>query len=105
MHRGPEVTDNDNPSAKWMKQIIQTNVAGMSIVELRNLTSEVEDEVWTNYGNKHDVEGDDEHEDNDGNVCEEAPNDLDICIQQPLGIDSSTPRRSGHLHSTPTANE
>ena len=51
------------------------------------------------------MEGDDEHEDNDGNVCEEAPNDLNIQIRQPLGIDSSTFRRSGCLYSTPTANE
>jgi hypothetical protein len=31
------------------------------------------------------VEGDDEREDNDENVREEAPNDLDIRIRQPLG--------------------
>jgi hypothetical protein len=62
MHRGPEVTDDDNPSVKWMKRIIQTNVAGTGIVELRNLSSEVEGELRTNYGDKADVEGDDERE-------------------------------------------
>jgi hypothetical protein len=105
MRRGPEVSDDDNPSVKWMKRIVQTNVAGTSIVELRNLSSEVEGELRTNYGDETDVEGDDEREDNDGNVCEEAPNDPDIHIRQPLGVDNSTLRRSGRLRSTPTANE
>ena len=36
------------------------------------------------------MERDDEHDDNNGNVREEAPNDLDIRIRQPLGVDSST---------------
>jgi hypothetical protein len=105
MRRGPEVSDNDNPSAKQMKRIVQTNVAGTSIVELRNLSSEVEGELRTNYGDEANVEGDDERKDNDGNVREEAPNDPDIRIRQPLGVDSSTLHRSGCLHSTPTANE
>ena len=72
---------------------------------IRNLTSEVEGEVQTNYGDKHNVEGDDEHEVNDENVCEEAPNDPDIRIRQPLGVNSSTPCRLGCLRSTPTANK
>jgi hypothetical protein len=105
MRQGPEVSDDDNPLAKRMKRIVQTNVAGTSTIELRNLSSEVEGEFRTNYGNKADVEGDDERTDNDGNVCEEAPNDPNIRIQQPLGVDISTLRRSGRLHSTPTANE
>jgi hypothetical protein len=105
MRRGPQVSDDDNPSAKRMKRIVQTNVAGTSTVELRNLSSEVEGELRTNYGDEADVEGDDEHEDNDGNVREEAPNNPDIRIRQPLGVDSNTPRRSGRLRSTPTANE
>jgi hypothetical protein len=66
-------------------------VAGTSTVELRNLSSEVEGELRTNYGDEADVEGDDEREDNDGNVREEAPNDPDIRIRQPLGVDSNTP--------------
>jgi hypothetical protein len=103
--RGPEVTDDDNPSAKRMKLIVQTNVAGMNTVELRNLSSKVKGELRTNYGDEADVEGDDEREDNDGNVCEEAPNDPDIRIRQPLGVDSSTLRRSGRLRSTPTVDE
>jgi hypothetical protein len=80
MRRGPQVSDDDNPSAKRMKRIVQTNVAGTSTVELRNLSSEVEGELRTNYGDEADVEGDDEREDNDGNVREEAPNDPDIRI-------------------------
>jgi hypothetical protein len=105
MRRGPEVIDDDNPSAKRMKWIVQTNVAGTSTVELRNLSSEVEGELQTNYGDEADVEGDDEREDNDGNVREEALNDLDIRIRQPLGVGSSTLRTSGRLRSTPMANE
>jgi hypothetical protein len=88
-----------------MKQIVQTNVAGMSTVELRNLSSEVKGELRTIYGDKADVEGDDERKDNDGNVCEEAPNDPNIRIRQPLGVDSSTLHRSGHLRSIPTTDE
>ena len=45
MHRGPEVSDDDYPLAKWMKRIIQTNVAGKSTVELWNLSLEVECEL------------------------------------------------------------
>ena len=105
MRRGPEVTDDNNPPAKRMKRIVPTNVAGMNNVEVRNLTSEVEGEVRTHYGDEHNVEGDDECEDNDGNVREEAPNDPDIRIRQPMGIDSSTVRRSGRLRSIPMANE
>jgi hypothetical protein len=105
MRRGPEVSDDDNSLVKRMKRIVQTNVAGTSTVELRNLSSEVEGEFRTNYSDEADVEGDDEREDNDGNVCEEAPNDPDIRIRQPLGIDNSTLRRSSRLRSTPTANE
>jgi hypothetical protein len=104
-HRGPGVTDNDNPSAKRMKWIVQTNVAGTSIVELRNLSSEVESELRTNYGDEANMEGDDEHENNDGNVRKEAPNNPDIRIREPLGIDSSTVRRLSRLRSTPTADD
>ena len=77
-------------------------MVGTNIVELWNLSSEVEGEVWTNYGNEDDVEGDDECEDDEGNVCKEAPNDLDICIRHPLGLASSTLCRSDCLRSTPT---
>ena len=55
-------------------------MAGINTVELQNLTSKVEGEVRTNYGNEHDMKGDDECEDNDGNVDKEAPNDPDIRI-------------------------
>jgi hypothetical protein len=68
--RGPEVTDDDNPSAKRMKRIVQTDVAGTSTVELRNLSLEVEGELRTNYGDEANVEGDDEREDNDGNLTQ-----------------------------------
>jgi hypothetical protein len=57
--------------------------------------------VKTTYGDEDAIEGDDEHEDNDGNIREEAPNDPDICIRKPLGLDSSTVRRLGRLRSAP----
>jgi hypothetical protein len=78
-------------------------VGGTNIVELRHETSEVEGEVNTTCGDEDAIEGDDQHEDNDGNVCEEAPNDPDIRIRQPIGQDSSTVRRSDHLRSAPNA--
>ena len=99
------MTDNDNPLVKRMKRIVWTNVAGISTIELQNLSLEVKGEVRTNYGNEHDVEGDDEREDNDRNVHEEAPNDPNICIRQPLGVDSNTFRRLGHLRSPLMTNE
>jgi hypothetical protein len=105
MRRGPEVSNDDNSLAKRMKRIVQTNVASTSTIELRNLSLEVEGELRTNYGDEANVEGDDEREDNDGNVREEALNDPNIHIRQPLGVDSNTLRRSGRLRSTPTANE
>jgi hypothetical protein len=73
-------TGVDNPSVKQMKWFVQTNVAGTTTVELWNLSSEIEGELRINYGDEDDMEGDDECEDNDGNVSEEAPNDLDIRI-------------------------
>ena len=105
MHQGPEVTNKNNPLMKRMKWIVHTNVASKSTIELWNLSSEIEDELWTNYGDKDDVEGDDEREDNDGNIREEAPNDPNICIRQPLGLDSNILCRLGHLYSTPMADE
>ena len=90
------MTNVNNPSVKQMKRFVQTNVAGTTTVELQNLSLEVESELQINYGDEDDIEGDDEHEDNDGNVCKEAPNNLDIYIQQPLGLDSSTLCRLDH---------
>jgi hypothetical protein len=55
-------------------------VTSTNIVELRHLSLEVEDEVRTNYGDKHEVEGDNGREDNDGNVRNRAPFDSDILI-------------------------
>jgi hypothetical protein len=43
-------------------------VAGINNVKLWNLSLEVEGEVRTSYGDEDDVEGDDKHKDNDGNV-------------------------------------
>jgi hypothetical protein len=65
---------------KQIKWFIQTNVANTNIVELQHLSSEVEGEVRTNYGDKHEVEGDDEHKDNDGNVCDKAPSNPNIHV-------------------------
>jgi hypothetical protein len=74
------VTNVENPLVKRMKRFVQISVANTNTVELWNLSSEVDGEVRTNYGDEDDMEGDDEREDNDGNVCEEAPNNPDICI-------------------------
>jgi hypothetical protein len=76
-----------------VKRLVQTNVGGTNIIKLRNKASEVEGEVRTTCGDEDAMEGNDEHEDNDGNVREEAPNDPDICIRQPIGLDSSTVHR------------
>lgn len=102
MRWGPEVTNVDNPLVKRMKWFVQTNVASMNTAELHNLSLEVKGEFWTSYGDKDDMEGNDECKDNEGNVCEEAPNDLDIRIRLLLGLDSSTLSRSSRLYSTPT---
>jgi hypothetical protein len=97
------VTDVENFLVKWMKWLVWTSLASTNIVELWNLSSKVEGKVRTNYGDEDDVDGDDEHEDDEGNVREEEPNDPDICIQHTLGLASSTLCRSDHLHSTPIA--
>jgi hypothetical protein len=97
------IIDVKNPLVKRMKRLVRTSLASTNIVELWNLSSEVEGEVRTNYGDEDDMEGDDEREDDEGNVCKEAPNDLDICIRHPLGLASNTLRRSDRLRSTPTA--
>jgi hypothetical protein len=76
-------------------------VGGKNNIELLRETSEVEGEVKTTFGDEDAVDGDDEHEDNDGNVCEEAPNDPNIRIRQPLELDSSTVRRTDCLYSAP----
>jgi hypothetical protein len=65
---------------KWMKQLVWTNLANTNIAKLWQLSSEVEGEVRTSYGDKDEVEVDDEREDDDGNVHEEAPNNPDILI-------------------------
>jgi hypothetical protein len=48
-------------------------------------------------------ERDDDRKDDDGNVREEAPNNPDIRIRHPLGLDNNTLRRSDRLRSGPTA--
>jgi hypothetical protein len=63
-----------------MKQLVWTNLANTNIAKLWQLSSEVEGEVRTSYGDKDEVEVDDEREDDDGNVHEEAPNNPDILI-------------------------
>jgi hypothetical protein len=79
-HLGPEDLNTKNPLVKRMKWLVQTNLSNTNILELRHLSLEVEGEVRTNYGDEDEVEGDDERIDNDGNVRNEAPNDLDILI-------------------------
>jgi hypothetical protein len=83
-----------------MKQLIKTNVASTNIVELWHLSSKVEGEVRTNYGEEHEVEGDDEREDNDSNVHDEASSNPDILIQHFHGLDSIILSKLDCLHST-----
>jgi hypothetical protein len=80
-HRGPEVSDAKDPLLPRVKRLVRTNVGGTNNIELQHETSKVEGEMKTTYGNEDAVEGDDEHEDNDGNVHDEAPNDPDIRIR------------------------
>jgi hypothetical protein len=84
-----------------MKRLVWTNVAGTNIVELQHLSSEVEGEVRTNYGDEHEVERDDERKDNDGNIRNGAPSNLEILISHPHGLDSITFHRLDRLHSAP----
>jgi hypothetical protein len=100
-HRGPEASNAEDPLVPRVKRLVWTNVGSTNTIELRHETSKVEGEVKTTFGDEDDVEGDDEHEDNDGNVCKEAPNDPDICIQQPLRLDSSFVCRLDRLRSAP----
>jgi hypothetical protein len=102
-YRGPEVSDAKDPLVPRVKRLVRTNVGGTNTIELRNKTSEVEGEVRTTCGDEDAVEGDVEHEDNDGNVCKEPPNDPDIRIRQPIGLDSSIVRRLGRLRLPPNA--
>jgi hypothetical protein len=60
--------------------MVCSNQCGTNIVELRKLSSEIEGELRTSYGDEDDMKGDDEREDNNGNIREEAPNDPDIRI-------------------------
>ena len=98
-HHGLEASDAEDPLVPQVKRLIRTNVGDTNIVELRHETSEVESEVNTTCGDEDAIEGDDEYEDNDGNIREEAANDPDIRIQQPIGQDSSIVCRSDCLHS------
>lgn len=52
-----------------MKWFVWTNVASTKTLEVWHLSLEVEGEVRTNYGDGHEVDEDDEHKDNDGNIC------------------------------------
>jgi hypothetical protein len=79
-HRGTEDFEAENPLVKLMRWLIWTNLANINTIELQHLSSEVEGEIRTTYGDEDDMEGDDEHEDNDGNVYEEAPNNPNIHI-------------------------
>jgi hypothetical protein len=91
-----------NPLVKQMKWLIWTNLASTNIVEQWHLSLEVEGEVRTNYGNKDEVEGDDESKDNNGNVREEASKDPNILIWHPLQLNTNTLHRLDRLRLAPT---
>jgi hypothetical protein len=80
--RGPDVDENINNSmGRRVKRFVTTRVGNDIQIGLRNLNSEVEGEVVTNYGDEEQVLGDDEMTDGAGTDHEEAPYDGDVVMQ------------------------
>jgi hypothetical protein len=68
--------DINNSPGRRVKRFVKTKVGNNIHIGLRNLNSEVEGEVVTNYGDKEQVLGDDEMTDDAGTDREEAPCDV-----------------------------
>jgi hypothetical protein len=80
--RGPDVDEDINTfTRRRVKQFVTTMVGNNIQIGLRNLNSEVEGEVVTNYGNEEHVLGDDEITDDAGTDREEAPCDGDVVMR------------------------
>jgi hypothetical protein len=79
--RGPDVDENNDISTtRRVKRFVKTKVVGTVQIGLRNLSSEVEEEVPMNFGYEEQLLGDDEMTDSDGPDREEAPSDDDVVI-------------------------
>jgi hypothetical protein len=80
--RGPDVDENiNNSTGRRVKRFVKTKVGNNIHIGLRNLNSEVEGEVVTNYGDKEQVLGDNEMTDGASTDREEAPCDGDVVMQ------------------------
>jgi hypothetical protein len=80
--RGPDVDEDiNNSTRRRIKRFVKTKVGNNIHIGLRNLNSEVEGEVVTNYGDEEQVLGDDEMTDSAGTDREEAPCDGDVVMR------------------------
>jgi hypothetical protein len=80
--RGPDVDEDiNNSTGRRIKRFVKTKVGNNIHIGLRNLNSEVEGEVVTNYGDEEQVLGDDEMTDGAGTDREEAPCDGDVVMR------------------------
>jgi hypothetical protein len=80
--RGLDVDENiNNSTGRCVKRFVKTKVGNNIHIGLRNLNSEVEGEVVTNYGDEEQVLGDDEITDGAGTDREQAPCDGDVVMQ------------------------
>jgi hypothetical protein len=79
---GPDVgEDIKNSMGRLVKRFVTTIVGNNIQIGLRNLNSEVEREVVTNYGDEEQVLGDDEMTDGAGADREEAPCDGNVVMR------------------------
>jgi hypothetical protein len=79
---GPDVDEDiNNSTGRRVKRFVKTKVGNNIHIGLRNLNSEVEGEVVTNYGDKEQVLGNDEMTDGAGTDHEEAPCDGDVVMR------------------------
>jgi hypothetical protein len=80
--RGPDVDEDiNNSTERRIKRFVTTRVGNDIQIGFRNLNSEVEGEVVTNYGDKEQVLGDDEMTDGAGRDHEEASCDGDVVMR------------------------
>jgi hypothetical protein len=80
--RGPDVDEDiNNSTGRRVKRFVKTKVGNSIHIGLRNLNSEVEREVVTNYGDEEHVLGDDEMMDGAGTNRKETPCDGDVVMR------------------------
>jgi hypothetical protein len=72
--------NNDISTTRRVKRFVKTKVVGTIQIGLRNLSSEVEEEVPMNFGYEEQPLEDDEMTDSDGPDREKAPSDDDVVI-------------------------